>query len=122
VLIARLLWVDAVERARAFSKVTRDVNEGARDHARALMGTPESAKSRDERKTGEMRFAHLKTDHRFERMRLRILSGARDEFHLAAVAPNLKTFAIQIWQFATRRPTIYATLSCVRRRTIASSS
>jgi hypothetical protein len=38
-----------------------------------------------------MRFAHLKTHHRFERMRLRGLSGARDEFHLVAVVQNLKT-------------------------------
>jgi hypothetical protein len=37
-----------------------------------------------------MRFAHLKTHHRFERMRLRGLSGARDEFHLAATVQNLK--------------------------------
>lgn len=40
-----------------------------------------------------MRFAHLKTHHRFERMRLRGLTGARDEFHLAAVVQNLKTLA-----------------------------
>jgi hypothetical protein len=33
----------------------------------------------------EMRFAHLKTHHGFERLRLRGLSGARDEFHLAAI-------------------------------------
>jgi hypothetical protein len=33
---------------------------------------------------------HLKTHHRFERMRLRGLSGARDEFHLAAIVQNLK--------------------------------
>lgn len=52
-------------------KVPRDVNEEARDHARALMGTPEFEKSRDERKRVEMRFAHLKTHHGFERMRLR---------------------------------------------------
>jgi hypothetical protein len=45
-----------------------------------------------------MRFAHLKTHHRFERMRLRGLSGARDEFHLAAIAQNLKTLANQIWR------------------------
>jgi hypothetical protein len=32
-----------------------------------------------------MRFAHLKTHHGFERLRLRGLSGARDEFHLAAI-------------------------------------
>jgi len=74
-------------------KVTRDVNEEARDRARALMGTPEFDRSRDERKRVEMRFAHLKTHHRFERMRLRGLSGARDEFHLAAIVQNLKTLA-----------------------------
>jgi hypothetical protein len=38
-----------------------------------------------------MRFAHLKTHHRFERMRLRGLSGARDEFYLAAIVQNLKS-------------------------------
>ena len=45
-----------------------------------------------------MRFAHLKTHHRFERMRLRGLSGARDEFHLAAIVQNLKTLANHIWR------------------------
>ena len=45
-----------------------------------------------------MRFAHLKTHHRFERLRLRGLSGARDEFHLAAIVQNLKTLACQLWQ------------------------
>lgn len=59
-------------------KVTRDVDEDARDVGRALMGTPEFDKSRDERKKVEMRFAHLKTHHGFQRMRLRGLSGARD--------------------------------------------
>jgi transposase len=81
-----------------FRKVTRDINEDARDLARALMGTSEFDKSRDERKKVEMRFAHLKTHHRFERMRLRGLSGARDEFHLAAIVQNLKTLAMRIWR------------------------
>ena len=49
------------------------------------MGTPEFDRSRAERKKVEMRFAHLKTHHRFERLRLRGLSGARDELHLAAI-------------------------------------
>jgi hypothetical protein len=31
--------------------------------------------------------------HRFERMRLRGFSGARDEFHLAAIVQNLKILA-----------------------------
>jgi Transposase DDE domain len=76
-------------------QVPRDVNEAARDQARSLMNTPEFAKSRDERKKVEMRFAHLKTHHKFERMRLRGLSGARDEFHLAAIVQNLKTMALR---------------------------
>jgi transposase len=78
--------------------VTRDINEEARDYARSLKDTPEFDKSRDERKKVEMRFAHLKTHHRFERMRLRGLSGARDEFHLAAIVQNLKTLANYIWR------------------------
>jgi transposase len=77
-------------------QVPRDVNEDARDQARALMNTPEFEKSRDERKRVEMRFAHLKTHHRFERLRLRGLSGARDEFHLAAIVQNLKTMALRL--------------------------
>ena len=58
-------------------------------------GQRRSARSRDERKRVEMRFAHLKTHHGFERMRLRGLSGARDEFHLAAIVQNLKTLALR---------------------------
>jgi len=88
-----------------FRKVTRDINEDARDLARAMMGTPEFDRSRDQRKKVEMRFAHLKTHHRFERMRLRGLSGARDEFHLAAIVQNLKTLAIRIWRPPPDMPT-----------------
>jgi len=40
-----------------------------------------------------MLFAHLKTTLRFERMRLRGLTGAGDEFHLAAIAQNLRRMA-----------------------------
>lgn len=43
-----------------------------------------------------MRFAHLKMHHGFERMRLRGLSGERDEFHLAAIVQNLKTMALRL--------------------------
>ncbi len=77
-------------------RVPRDVNEAARDVARSLVDTPEFERSCDERKKVEMRFAHLKTHHRFERMRLRGLSGARDEFHLAAIVQNLKTMAMRL--------------------------
>ncbi len=77
-------------------KIPRDLHEDARDVARRKMKTKAFARSRDERKRVEMRFAHLKTHHRFERMRLRGLSGARDEFHLAAIVQNLKTLALRI--------------------------
>jgi len=77
-------------------KIPRDLHEDARDIARRKMKTKAFAKSRDERKRVEMRFAHLKTHHGFERMRLRGLSGARDEFHLAAIVQNLKTLALRI--------------------------
>src|SRR5499433_2398666 len=77
-------------------QVPRDVHEDARDVARQLMRTKAFLKSRDERKRVEMRFAHLKIHHGFERTRLRGLSGARDEFHLAAIVQNLKTLALRI--------------------------
>ena len=80
----------------AARQVPRDVHEDARDIARRLMGTKRFLKSRDERKRVEMRFAHLKIHHGFERMRLRGLSGARDEFHLAAIVQNLKTMALRL--------------------------
>jgi transposase len=77
-------------------RIVRDVNEAARDVARRKMKTKAFLRSRDERKRVEMRFAHLKTHHGFERMRLRGLSGARDEFHLAATVQNLKTMALRL--------------------------
>ena len=89
-------------------QVPRDINEYARDVARRLMRTKAFIKSRDERKRVEMRFAHLKTHHRFERMRLRGLSGARDEFQLAAIVQNLKTLANHVW-----RPPPNAMTACV---------
>jgi transposase len=82
----------------AARKIPRDVHEDARDVARRKMKTRAFARSRDERKRVEMRFAHLKTHHGFERLRLRGLSGARDEFHLAAIVQNLKTMALRmVW-------------------------
>ena len=77
-------------------KIPRDLHEDARDVATAQDEDKAFARSRDERKRVEMRFAHLKTHHGFERMRLRGLSGARDEFHLAAIVQNLKTLALRI--------------------------
>ena len=49
--------------------------------------------SRRERKKVEMLFAHLKRILRLDRLRLRGPNGARDEFHLAATAQNLRKLA-----------------------------
>ena len=73
--------------------VLRSVHEVARDEARRLAKTPAFARSRDERKKVEMLFAHLKTTLGFERLRLRGLSGARDEFLMVAIAQNLRRMA-----------------------------
>lgn len=77
-------------------QISRDLDEDARDVARAKMKTKAFARSRDERKRVEMRFGHLKSHHGFERLRLRGLTGARDEFHLAAIVQNLKTMALRL--------------------------
>jgi transposase len=74
-------------------KIPRDVNEEARDVARALYGTPAFEQSRRDRKRVEMLFAHLKRILRLGRLRLRGPCGAQDEFLLAAIAQNLRKLA-----------------------------
>jgi hypothetical protein len=75
-------------------KIARQVNEAARDVARKLATTPKYARSRKHRKKVEMLFAHLKRILRLDRLRLRGLSGAHDEFLLAATAQNLRRMAV----------------------------
>src|SRR5215472_16202664 len=58
-------------------KVTRDVNEDVRDRVRALANTEAFRQSRREREKVEMLFAHMKRILKFDRLRLRGLSGAR---------------------------------------------
>src|SRR6188508_670195 len=65
----------------------------ARDMARSLTDEDEWLVSRRERKKVEMLFAHLKRILRLDRLRLRGPCGARDEFHLAAAAQNLRKLA-----------------------------
>jgi len=74
-------------------KVPRSVYEGARDMARGIAKTDEGLTSRRQRKKIEMLFAHLKRILRLDRLRLRGPNGARDEFHLAAIAQNLRKLA-----------------------------
>jgi hypothetical protein len=52
--------------------------------------------SRRERKKVEMLFAHLKRILKLDRLRLRGSNGARDKFHLAAAAQNLRKLAMLI--------------------------
>jgi transposase len=74
-------------------KIPRDINEEARDAARALYDTPAFDQSRRERKKVEMLFAHLKRILKLGRLRLRGPYGAQDEFLLAATAQNLRKLA-----------------------------
>jgi hypothetical protein len=74
-------------------KITRSIYEGARDLAREIAKTDEYQTSRRQRKKVEMLFAHLKRILKLDRLRLRGPNGARDEFHLAATAQNLRKLA-----------------------------
>ena len=74
-------------------RIERDVNEAARDVARAVAKTQAYAQSRRDRKKVEMLFAHLKRILRLDRLRLRGPSGAQFEFTLAAIAQNLRRLA-----------------------------
>ena len=73
--------------------VTRSVHESARDVARAVAQQPSYRVTRRHRKKVEMLFAHMKRILKMDRLRLRGLSGARDEFLLTATAQNLRRMA-----------------------------
>ena len=74
-------------------KIARSIYESARDVAREVAKTDAYERSRKERKKVEILFAHLKRVLKLTRLRLRGLSGARDEFLLAAAAQNLRRLA-----------------------------
>jgi hypothetical protein len=74
-------------------KLSRSIYEGARDLARDIAKTETYQTSRRQRKKVEMLFAHLKRILKLDRLRLRGPNGARDEFHLAATAQNLRKLA-----------------------------
>lgn len=74
-------------------KIARSIHEESRDVGRAIGQTPEYIDSKRQRKKIEMLFAHLKRILKLERLRLRGMSGARDEFLLAATAQNLRRMA-----------------------------
>jgi transposase len=79
-------------------KIDRSPHEEARDMVRAITKTEGYQQSRKDRKKVEMLFAHLKRILRLGQLRLRGLSGAHDEFLLAATAQNLRRMAKRLWQ------------------------
>ena len=74
-------------------KIARSIHESARDVARRIGTSEQYQRSRYERKKVEMLFAHLKRILKLDRLRLRGLSGATDEFTLAAAVRNLRRLA-----------------------------
>jgi len=77
----------------AARRVVRSIHESARDVARAVRQTPDYRRTRRQRKQVEMLFAHMKHILKVDRLRLRGISGARDEFLLTATAQNLRRMA-----------------------------
>ena len=74
-------------------KIARSVHESAREVARTIAKTAAYRQSRKDRKKVEVLFAHLKRIMKLDRLRLRGLNGANDEFLLAAAAQNLRRMA-----------------------------
>jgi len=77
----------------AIRKIDRSPDEPARDGARAIAKTEAYKQSRKDRRKVEMVFAHLKRNLKLDRLRLRGLSGAKDELLLAATAQKLRRMA-----------------------------
>ena len=74
-------------------RVPRSVHEAARDEARRISQSPEYEQSQKDRKKVEVLFGHMKRILNMNRLRLRGLSGAKDEFVLTATAQNLRRMA-----------------------------
>ena len=71
-------------------RVSRDVNQEARDYTQSLMGTEAYGESVIGRKQIERLFGEAKRHLAMTRLRLRGPTGARDEFLLTATVQNLK--------------------------------
>lgn len=74
-------------------KVTRSIHEAARDVARGISKTSAYQQSRKDRKKVEVLFAHMKRILKVNQLRLRGITGAKDEFLLTATAQNLRRMA-----------------------------
>jgi hypothetical protein len=84
-------------------RIMRSVHERSREVARAIADTPQYKQSRRDRKKVEMLFAPLKRILKLDRLRLRGLTGAHDEFLLAATAQNLRRMAKRLQEGHTMR-------------------
>ena len=71
-------------------RLGRDVNQEARDYTQAMMATEAYRQSSIDRKQIERLFGEAKSHLSMTRLRLRGLTGARDEFLLTATVQNLK--------------------------------
>ncbi len=71
-------------------------DDTASDQGRAIIRNVSGQLSQRQRKKPEMLFAHLKVPLKLRRLRLRGLSGAKDEFLMAATVQNLRRLAM--WQ------------------------
>jgi transposase len=74
-------------------KVTRSIHEGARDMARDIATTDAYVVSRQRAEEGRDALRPPQAHPEARPLRLRGPSGARDEFHLAAAAQNLRKMA-----------------------------
>ncbi len=74
-------------------RVQRDVNQQARDDTQSRMETEAYVTSSSERKKIERLFGEAKSILSMVRLRLKGLTGARDEFLLTATVQNLKRLA-----------------------------
>jgi len=77
----------------SFRKIARSIYEDSRDIARAINQTAGYLQSRKDRKKVEILFAHLKRVMKLDRLRLRGLTGAHDEFIMAATVQDLRKLA-----------------------------
>ena len=76
-------------------KIARSIYEESREITRKIIESEKYAQSFKDRRKVEVLFGHLKRIMKLDRLRLRGLTGASDEFILAATAQNLKKLAQQ---------------------------
>jgi hypothetical protein len=89
------------------AELSHDLDAEVCDRVRTLAYTDAFHQSRRERKKVEMRFAHMKRILKLDRLRLRGLSGAKDEVLLTATAQNLRRLVKVLC-----RPPPLAAVSC----------